>query len=163
MSARAAAPVKILFLCTGNSCRSQMAEHILHHVGGDRFEAHSAGSRPAGFVHPLAIEALHRLQIPILFAESKRWDRYADERFDAVLTLCDSAAKEECPVFPGAPLTVHWGLPDPVYHPGAEDERLEFAVSIARRILSKIEGLIALDWSADRRQLKKELERLGEI
>ena len=162
MSGRSPEPVRVLFLCTGNSCRSQMAEHILHQLGGERFHAESAGTRPAGFVHPLAIDALHRLGIPILFAESKHVDRLEGERFDAVLTLCDSAAREPCALIPGSGLVVHWGLPDPVYHPGNEAERAEFALSVAKRIHAKIEGLVALDWSAERKQIKKELERLGE-
>lgn len=140
-----------------------MAEHILHHLGGERFEAHSAGSRPAGFVHPLAIAALAELGIPVLFAESKSWDRYEGERFHAILTMCDSAAQEPCPVWPGAPLTAHWGLPDPAFHPGDEQERLAFAVSVAKRIVGKIEGLIRLDWTADRAALKQALDRLGAI
>lgn len=163
MSTQPSQPVRVLFLCTANACRSQMAEAMLHHLGGDRFEAHSAGSRPAGFVHPLAIESLHALGIPILFAESKSWDRYEGERFDAVITLCDSAATENCPVFPGSPLTAHWGLPDPVFHAGSDEERRVYALSVARRLQAKIEGLIALDWSAPQKVLKPQLDRLGEI
>jgi arsenate reductase len=163
MSAEASRPIRVLFLCTANACRSQMAEAMLHHLGGERFEAHSAGSRPAGFVHQLAIESLHALGIPILFAESKSWDRYQGERFDAVFTLCDNAAAEHCPVFAGSPLTVHWGLPDPVFHTGDDDARRAYALSVARRLQAKIEGLVALDWSADRKTIRRQLERLGEM
>lgn len=140
-----------------------MAEHTLHHLGGERFEAHSAGSRPAGFIHPLAIAALAELGIPILFAESKSWDRYEGEQFDAVLTMCDSAAQDPCPIWPGAPLIAHWSLPDPAFHPGDDQERFAFAITVARRIVRKIEGLIQLDWSADRAALQLELNRLGDI
>jgi len=140
-----------------------MAEAILHHLGGERFDAYSAGSQPAGFIHQLAIDALNRIGIPILFAESKSWDCYEGERFDAVVTLCDSAALEECPSWSGSPLKSHWGLPDPAMHPGSIQERMELAVTIANRLKAKIEGLIAMDFSANKAQLQAELDRLGQI
>jgi len=163
MDIRQDTPIRVLFLCTGNSCRSQMAEAILHHLGGERFEAHSAGSKPAGFVHQLAIDALEHIDVPILFAESKSWDRYKDQPIDAVITLCDAAAREDCPVFPGAPIRAHWGLPDPAYHPGTPEERQAFAVAIAQRIRSKIEAMMALNWQDPPSDLRRALQRLGEI
>jgi arsenate reductase len=155
--------ISVLFLCTGNSCRSQMAEAMLRQLGGDRFEALSAGSHPAGFIHPLAIDAMSRLNIPLASQTSKSWNEFFDTRLDVVVTLCDAAASEACPVWPGSPMTAHWSLPDPVYHPGTDDERLEFTLLIAERLRAKIAGLAALDWSSDRAELKQRLGFLGEI
>jgi arsenate reductase len=140
-----------------------MAEAILRHLGGDRFEVSSAGSHPAGFVHPLAIEAMRRLEIPMDDHVSKGWEQFADAPQDVVITVCDEAAKETCPSWTGSPLTPHWSLPDPTYHPGSEEERLEFALRVAQRLRAKIEGLIALDWSKDRVELAGRLQFLGEI
>lgn len=154
---------KVLFLCTGNSCRSQMAEAILRHLAGDRFEAFSAGSHPAGFVHPLTIETMLRMNIPMEDQSSKSWDEFASTSFDVVITVCDAAAREPCPTWPDDPLTTHWSLPDPAYHPGTEEERLEFALRIAQRLRTKIQGVIDLDWSLDRTELTQRLGFLGEI
>ena len=154
---------KVLFLCTGNSCRSQMAEAILRKLGGDRLEAHSAGSWPAGYIHELAIEAMSRLNIPIVDQESKSWDELAGTPFDLVITLCDAAAKEPCPNWPGDPVRVHWSLPDPAFHPGPDEDRIEFALRVARRLHAKIEALANLDWSLDRAELTGQLTALGEI
>ncbi len=154
---------RILFICTGNSCRSQMAEAILRHLASDRFDALSAGSHPAGFVHPLAIEAMRRLDIALQEQVSKSWDDLADTPVDAVITVCDHAAGEACPVWSGSPVTVNWPLPDPAYHLGTEEERLEFALRIAQRLCTKIEALIELDWSMGRDELTKRLQFLGEI
>jgi len=155
--------ISVLFLCTGNSCRSQMAEAMLRQLGGDRFEALSAGSHPAGFIHPLAIDAMSRLNIPLASQTSKSWNEFFDTRLDVVVTLCDAAASEACPVWPGSPMTAHWSLPDPAFHPGTDDERLEFMLLIAERLRAKIAGLAALDWSSDRAELKQRLGFLGEI
>ena len=140
-----------------------MAEAILRQLGGDHFEALSAGSHPAGFIHPLAIGAMRRLNIPLTNQTSKSWNEFADTRLDAVVTLCDAAATEACPALPGSPLTAHWALPDPVYHPGTDEERLEFTLLIAERLRTKIAGLMGLDWSSDRAELKQRLGFLGEI
>ena len=155
--------INVLFLCTGNSCRSQMAEAILRHLGGDRFEALSAGTHAAGFIHPLAIDAMRKLKIPLTDQRSKSWDEYAGIAVNAVITVCDAAAAQACPVWPGSPLTAHWSLPDPVYHPGTDEQRLAFTVLIAERLRTKVEGLVGLDWSGDRAELKQRLDFLGEI
>jgi arsenate reductase len=155
--------ISVLFLCTGNSCRSQMAEAMLRQLGGDRFEALSAGSHPAGFIHPLAIDAMSRLNIPLASQTSKSWNEFFDTRLDVVVTLCDAAASEACPVWPGSPMTAHWSLPDPAFHPGTDDERLEFTLLIAERLRTKIAGLVGLDWAGDRAELKQRLGFLGEI
>ncbi|RME38099.1 MAG: arsenate reductase ArsC [Planctomycetota bacterium] len=153
----------VLFMCTGNSFRSQMAEAILRHLAGDRFEALSAGSHPAGFIHPLAVEALAGMGIPIGEQRSKSWDEFASRPIDAAITLCDHAAGQPCPDFPGAPLRAHWPLPDPGSAPGTDEDRLALAHQVARRLRRKIEGLIALDWSGDRGLLAERLRFLGEI
>jgi len=154
---------KILFLCTGNSCRSQMAEALLRHICGDAFESLSAGSQPAGFIHPLAEAAMENLGISLAGQSSKSWDEFADVPIDVVITLCDSAAAETCPNWIGSPLAVHWSMPDPAFHLGDEAERIEFASRVAKRLEAKIRGLVALDWNTDRIELQKHLERLGEI
>lgn len=158
-----AAKRRVLFICTGNSCRSQMAEALLRQLGGDRFEACSAGSKPAGFVHDLAIEAMARMDVPMENAVSKSWDEFTDKPIDLVVTVCDNAAGETCPVWPGAPHVVPWFLPDPAYHPGTADERLEFAMRVAQRLRTKIASLVELDWSMDSAELDRRLKFLGEI
>jgi len=155
---------RILFVCTGNSCRSQMAEAVLRHLGGGHFEAFSAGTWPAGFIHPLAVEALRALGVPLSEGQtSKSWDEFAGLPFDAVITVCDAAASETCPVWAGDAIKAHWPLPDPAYYPGDDDERLRFAVHVAQRIRAKVEGLISADWSVDRSELTERLNFLGEI
>ena len=155
--------VKVLFLCTGNSCRSQMAEAILRELGGDRFAALSAGSWPAGFIHGLAIEAMARLNIPMVDQVSKSWDDFAKAPLDVVVTLCDAAAAEACPHWPGNPIRVQWSVPDPAMHPGTDEDRSEFAMRVARRLRAKIEALVNLDWSRDRAELTDRIVSLGEI
>lgn len=154
---------RVLFLCTGNSCRSQMAEALLRQIGGDGFEALSAGSHPAGFVHPLALEAMRRMDVPVANLVSKSWNEFADRPVDVVITLCDDAAEEPCPVWPGDPIRVHWSLPDPAYFVGTEQDRIEFTMRIAERLSAKIRGLAALDWTRGRGAVEERLEFLGEI
>lgn len=138
----AADPRRVLVLCTGNSCRSIMAEALINHLGGGRFRASSAGSRPAGYVHPKALETLARHGVDAGSPKSQSWDEFANEQFDCVLTVCDSAAAESCPVFPGGFERVHWSIPDPaeVRGPGpAVDEAFEQAfVLLKRRIENEI-------------------------
>lgn len=113
---------RVLFLCTHNSARSQMAEGILRHLGGDRFEAHSAGTA-ATQVRPLAIAAMSELGIDISSQSSKTLDRYVNEHFDHVITVCDEA-NEACPYFPNAERRLHWSLPDPSRATGSQAEQL---------------------------------------
>lgn len=115
-------PLRVLFLCTGNSCRSIMAEAILNELGHGRFTAVSAGSQPAGYVHPQAIACLNRNRIPVHHPNSKNWDAFLDESFDLVVTVCDNAAGESCPLYPGNPLKTHWGVPDPAHAQGTDAE-----------------------------------------
>lgn len=140
-----------------------MAEALLRHLGGDRWEALSAGSHPAGFIHDLAIEAMTKLHVPLVDQRSKSWDDFANAELDVVLTLCDAAAEQTCPTWPGTPLTAHWSLADPAMHPGTAEQRTALAVSVAKRLKTKIEGLVALDWSANRAAIMERLTFLGEI
>ncbi len=140
-----------------------MAEALLRHLGGDRWEALSAGSHPAGFIHDLAIEAMTKLHVPLVDQRSKSWDEFANAELDVVLTLCDAAAGQTCPTWPEAALTAHWSLTDPAMHPGSADQRIALAVSVAKRLKTKIEGLVALDWSADRAAITERLKFLGDI
>jgi len=141
-----------------------MAEAILRHLGAPRFRAISAGSKPAGYIHVLVGDALKAVNVPLNSDQtSKSWDTVAGEALDVVITLCDAAAGETCPVWAGAPIRAHWSLPDPAHHPGTDQDRIEFATRVAQRLRTKIEGLMSLDWSADRKELQRRLQFLGEI
>lgn len=131
---------KVLFVCTGNCCRSQMAEAIGRSVAGDQFEFLSCGSHPAGFVHPLSLMTLESMGIPTEDLESKSWDAFLDQDIAIAITVCDSAA-QTCPVFPGGGIKVHWPLEDPSQYPGDEEEQLDFCKRIAARIKLKIERM----------------------
>src|ERR1043166_6873062 len=116
----------VLFLCTGNSARSIMAEVLLNHLSKGRFRACSAGSMPRGAVHPLTLDTLRRAHLPVDGLRSKSWDEFAAAdapRLDFVFTVCDRAAKEVCPLWPGQPMTAHWGIEDPAAAPGDQQAR----------------------------------------
>ncbi|WP_131774909.1 arsenate reductase ArsC [Legionella anisa] len=115
-------PLKLLFLCTGNSCRSIMAEAITNHYSNDRYLAFSAGSAPTGSVHPKAIETLARHGIQCNAGRSKSWNEFKSQSIDLVITVCDQAARESCPIFPGQPKKLHWSIPDPAKIEGTEIE-----------------------------------------
>ncbi|HEX2226308.1 MAG TPA: arsenate reductase ArsC [Candidatus Binatia bacterium] len=115
-------PKEVLVLCTGNSCRSVMAEALINHLGEGRYKAWSAGSSPSGYVHPKTVETLKRHGIDPGAPQSKSWDVLANERFDLVITVCDQAAGESCPVFPGKPKKLHWSTPDPAKATGTDAE-----------------------------------------
>jgi arsenate reductase len=159
-------PYNILFLCTGNSARSIMAEAILNFKGRPDFTAYSAGSHPSGIVRP---EALHQLQvarIPTVGLRSKFWDEFAQPgspKLDFVLTVCDNAAKEVCPVWPGQPMTAHWGVPDPAAVRGSQDD-IERAFREAFLILDRrISLFLALPMKAlDNLALRRELNQIGQ-
>ena len=155
----------VLFLCTGNSARSIMAEAILNAKGAPTFTAYSAGSHPAGQVHPEALKQLVRANLPVAGLRSKSWDEFdgaAAHPLDFVFTVCDNAAKEVCPVWPGQPMTAHWGVPDPAAV-RSSSESVERAFRDAFFILDRRIGLL-LNLplaSLDDLALKKELGRIG--
>lgn len=136
-AAEAGERARVLFLCTHNSARSQMAEGLLRHLAGDRFEAHSGGTE-ATRVRPLAVRAMDEVGVDISGQESKTLDRYLEEPFDYVITVCDDA-NEACPFFPGAKNRLHWSLEDPSRAEGSEQERLEVFRSVRDRIRERIE------------------------
>lgn len=127
---------KVLVLCTGNSCRSIMAEAMINHLGHGRYRAWSAGSRPAGSVHPKSIETLKRHGIDPGQPRSKSRDEFTRQPFDLVITVCDQAAGESCPLFPGKPPKLHWSTPDPAKATGSDAE-IEAAFEIAFLTLKK--------------------------
>jgi arsenate reductase (thioredoxin) len=132
----------VLFLCTGNSARSILAEALLNHWGGERFRGFSAGSFPKGQVHPLAIELLKRTGLPTEGLRSKSWDEFAApgaQPIDFIITVCDNAAGEVCPIWPGKPMTAHWGIADPAAVQGNVEQGAAF-----RRTLAELEARIKL-------------------
>lgn len=114
--------LNVLVLCTGNSCRSVMAEALINDLGRGRYQAWSAGSVPAGYVHQKSIETLQRHGIDPGQPRSKLWDEFAEQPFDLVITVCDQAASESCPLFPGSPKKLHWSTPDPAKATGPEGD-----------------------------------------
>ena len=153
----------VLFLCTGNSARSILAEAVLNHDGEGRFKAYSAGSFPKGEVHPMALNVLKSLGFPHEGYSSKSWDEFASEgapQFDFIFTVCDSAAGETCPIWPGHPMTAHWGIEDPAAVEG-EGQRDAF-VQALRYMRRRIELFLALPLSAiDEMALKAKLKDIG--
>ena len=156
----------VLFLCTGNSARSIMAEAILKREGMGRFNAYSAGSHPAGKPNPYAIELLKKLNYNTDFARSKSWDEFAVKdapKMDFVFTVCDQAAAESCPVWPGQPMTAHWGVADPASVEGSDAEkRLAFADAY-RMLRNRISIFVNLPiTSLDRLALQRRLKEIGQ-
>lgn len=155
----------VLFLCTGNSARSIMAECIMNRIGRGRFEAHSAGSRPSGEVHHLALALLEGQNYRTDELRSKSWDEFAEEgtpALDFVFTVCDRAAEAACPVWPGQPMTAHWGIPDPAAFEGTAAER-HLAFAEAMRMLSNRIGIfVNLPLaSLDKLTLQQRLDEIG--
>jgi arsenate reductase (thioredoxin) len=155
----------VLFLCTGNSARSIMAEALLEHWGKGRFEAYSAGSFPKGAVHPMALDLLEKSHLPTGGLRSKSWDEFATPgapQMDFVFTVCDQAANEACPVWPGNPMTAHWGVPDPASVEGTEVEKNR-AFRIAFQALeTRIKLFVALPLDKlDRMAIKRNVDDIG--
>jgi len=157
----------VLFLCTGNSARSIMAEALLNHMGRGRFRAYSAGSHPTGRVNPFALAALERNHLPTEGARSKSWDEFAiagAPPLHFVFTVCDRAAQEMCPIWPGQPMTAHWGVADPAAVEGTDQEK-ERAFTLAFRELAARIGIFsslrleALDDLA----IKREIDAIGKL
>jgi protein-tyrosine-phosphatase len=159
-----ARPYQVLFLCTGNSARSILCEAVLNKIGGGKFVAHSAGSQPKGAVHPQALALLGRLGFPTQGLRSKSWDEFAVSGappLDFVFTVCDSAANETCPIWPGQPMTAHWGVPDPASVEGADAQRAAFrdALLVLQRRIELFANLPMR--SLDRLSLQARLDEIG--
>jgi len=156
----------VLFLCTGNSARSILAEACLNREGRGRFTSYSAGSHPKGEVHPLAIELLKRANYDTSGLRSKSWDEFATRgapKMDFVFTVCDSAAAEACPVWPGQPMTAHWGVPDPAAVEGSDTEKAIAFADAYRMLNNRISIFVNLPLSSlDRLALQKRLTDIGQ-
>jgi arsenate reductase (thioredoxin) len=156
-----------LFLCTGNSARSIMAEKLLEYWGKGRFITYSAGSHPAGKVNPFAIEVLKLKGLSTDNLRSKSWDEFAlpgAAPLDFVFTVCDNAAGEVCPVWPGQPMTAHWGLEDPAAVEGTDEEKLRAFKTIASYLENRIKIFTSLRLdSLDRLRIKQEIDAIGNL
>ena len=136
----------ILFLCTGNSCRSVLAEAYMNAASGGQWQAFSAGSTPAGAVHPMALAALKELGLPDAGYRSKSWDEFAGRdasQMHQIVTVCDNAAGEACPVWPGHPATAHWPFPDPATYQGSEDAVRAHFREVFAMIKKRLDGFLA--------------------
>ena len=155
----------VLFLCTHNSARSIMAEAIINRVGMGKFKGYSAGSMPRGKIHPMALELLNRLNYDTSNARSKSWDEFAKPgtpELDFVFTVCDNAANEVCPIWPGQPMSAHWGLPDPVAVEGSEVQRALAFADTYRMLNNRISIFTSLPLtSLDKISLQRRLDDIG--
>jgi arsenate reductase len=158
-------PYNVLFLCTHNSARSVLAEAVLNRLGEGRFRGYSAGSFPSGRVNPLAIETLQGFRHPIGDLRSKSWNEFAKPgalEMDFVITVCDQAAGEVCPVWPGQPITAHWGMPDPSLVEGTDEERIRAFKRTYLALQHRISIFTSLPMNKlDRLALKQKLDRIG--
>lgn len=159
-------PLNVLFLCTGNSARSIMAEAILNRLGLGKFKAHSAGSYPKGEVNPHALAVLRKSNFDVSKLRSKSWEEFAAPgapKLDFVFTVCDDAAKEVCPVWPGQPMTAHWGLPDPARVEGSEAEQALAFADCFRMLYQRIGIFVSLPFDKlSKLSLQKKLEEIGQ-
>ena len=155
----------VLFICTGNSARSILAEGLMNHLGGGRFRAWSAGSHPNGTVNPLALQTLAEWRIPIDGFRSKSWDEFAQSgapKMDFAFTVCDNAAGEVCPVWPGQPMTAHWGVPDPAAVEGSDAQKTKAFMDTAITLKRRIELMLSLPLnSLAGMSLQREIDRIG--
>jgi protein-tyrosine-phosphatase len=160
-------PYHVLFLCTGNSARSIFAEAILNRIGTGKFVAHSAGSQPKGAVHPQTLALLRRLGFPTKNLRSKSWEEFSRTgapQLDFIFTVCDSAANEVCPAWPGQPMTAHWGIPDPAAAQGTDAEIVAAFRDALLLLQRRIELFASLPVaSLDRMTLRKRLDEIGQI
>jgi arsenate reductase len=158
-------PYNVLFLCTGNSARSILAEAYLNSAGRGRFKAYSAGSRPTGRVNPFALKLLAKNRIDTAGFRSKSWDEFAQPgapKLDFVFTVCDSAAGEACPIWPGQPMTAHWGIQDPAAVTGPDDEKRRAFLKAFTELTTRINLFLSLPIDkVDRLVLKKKLDEIG--
>jgi arsenate reductase len=157
----------VLFICTHNSARSIMAEALLNAAARGRFRAWSAGSQPSGTVHPLALATLARLRLPDQGYRSKSWSEFAgadSPPMDFVFTVCDNAAGEVCPTWPGQPMTAHWGVPDPSLARGSDEERAQACWDVAMMLKRRIDLMLALPIdSLDRLSLQHRVREIGRL
>ena len=155
----------VLFLCTGNSARSLLAESLINHWGRGTFHGFSAGSHPKGSVHPIAVELLQQMKLPTEGLRSKSWDEFAQpdsQPIDFVFTVCDNAAGEACPYWPGQPLTGHWGVPDPAAVEGPEGEKWAAFRQAFRLLENRIRIFTSLPIATlDRTKLKERVDAIG--
>lgn len=155
----------VLFLCTGNSARSILAERLINNWGRGRFRGFSAGSHPKGSVHPMTLKLLHNLKFPTEGLRSKSWDEFAQPGappLDFVFTVCDNAAGEVCPYWPGQPMTAHWGVPDPAAVEGSEFDQLTAFRETFRTLENRIKIFTSLPLaSIERIKLKETLDEIG--
>jgi arsenate reductase (thioredoxin) len=158
-------PYNVLFLCTGNSARSILAEVLINHWGGGRFRGFSAGSHPKGAVHPMALELLKQMRLPATDLRSKSWDEFAAPAgppLDFMFTVCDNAAGEVCPYWPGQPMTAHWGVPDPAAVEGTDTEKWVAFREAFEVLENRIKIFTSLPMDAlDRVQLQARLNAIG--
>jgi arsenate reductase len=159
-------PCNILILCTGNSARSILAEALINTLGAGRFKAYSAGSRPTGAVNPFAIEQVRKLGYPVEGLRSKSWDEFAQPgapQMDFVVTVCDNAAGEVCPLWPGHPVTAHWGFPDPAAVEGSDEvKRAAFALAL-HQIRKRVQLFLSLPLETlDRMEIENRLREIGQ-
>ncbi len=157
----------VLFLCTGNSARSILAEALINHWGKGRFVGYSAGSRPVGRVNPVALELLQHMQLPTEGLRSKSWDEFAAPGappLDFVFTVCDNAAGEQCPFWPGQPMTAHWGVEDPAAVEGTDTEKWLAFRKVFRELENRIKIFVNLRISSlDRLSLQNRLTEIGSM
>jgi arsenate reductase len=155
----------VLFLCTGNSARSILAESLLNHHGRGRFRGFSAGSHPKGQVHPIAVALLKQLELPSTDLRSKSWDEFeaaGAPPIHFVITVCDNAAGEVCPIWPGKPMTAHWGIPDPAAVEGSDAQKWEAFRTALLQLENRIKLFVSLPLaSLDHVQLKGRLDEIG--
>lgn len=160
-----APPLNVLFLCTGNSARSILAEAMLNTLGAPRFRAYSAGSHPTGRVNPFAIELLGKNRLPTAGLRSKSWDEFARPdapQLDFVFTVCDSAAGEVCPIWPGQPISAHWGVEDPAAVEGSDDDKRRAFFRAYNRLQNRIQLFLSLPLARlDRVALTNRLREIG--
>ena len=156
----------VLFLCTGNSARSILAESLLNQLGRGRFQAFSAGSFPKGTVQPLALDLLMQIGLPTGSLRSKSWDEFAEPgapELDFIITVCDNAAGEVCPIWPGKPVTAHWGIADPAIVEGSQAERAAAFRTALRELEARIRLLVELPIrTLDRLALREKLKAIGQ-
>ena len=157
----------VLVLCTGNSARSILCEALINHHGKGKFHAYSAGSFPTGKVNPYALRLLSEMNIPVDNPRSKSWDEFAQPgapQLDFIITVCDNAAGEVCPIWPGHPMTAHWGVPDPAHVEGGDEDKMRAFRDAFMTLDARVRLFVALPLaSLDRLQLHQHLKDIGKV